>query len=109
MLYFADVPTDTLRIAFLDDGGVPAFDVPQYWQRAAGFDDTLIAHAESKQRVKFAREQVVAAFAPTPNTIAGIKNNMCFFIFSLGGIISNFDFVCKIKNFIVNVIFYLDR
>lgn len=36
--------------------GVPAFDVPQYWQRAAGFVDMFIAQTESRQCVKFARE-----------------------------------------------------
>jgi hypothetical protein len=67
MLYLADVPTETLRMP-LSAGAVPALAVPQYWQRAAGFVDMLIAHAESKQRVKFAREHVVA-----PNDVPGIS------------------------------------
>jgi len=43
--------------------GAPADAVPQYWHRAAGFDDRFIAHAESRQRVRFAREHVVTARA----------------------------------------------
>lgn len=72
MLYFADVPMDTERIAFLDDG-VPADAVPQYWQRADGFDDMFIAHTESKHRVRFAREQAVAPYDTPEN---GTKNSV---------------------------------
>ena len=99
MLYFADAPADTAFITFL--GGVPADDVPQYWHRADGFDDRPIAQTESKHRVKFAREQVVAASAvpqqsansnPTAPRLRGIKEQrailqpkfiLMFFIFSL--------------------------
>lgn len=81
MLYFADVPADTERIAFL--GGVPADDVPQYWHRADGFDDTPMAHAESRQRVKFAREHVVAACADDRQVNSRPKNSIFVFIFSL--------------------------
>jgi hypothetical protein len=42
----------------------------------------LIAHAESKQRVKFAREHVVAAFATLQNNISENIDAM-YFIFSL--------------------------
>jgi len=59
ILYLADAPADTDFITFF--GAAPAADVPQYWHRADGFDDRPIAQTESKQRVKFAREQVVAA------------------------------------------------
>ena len=46
-------------------GGSPAFDVPQYWQRADGFMPTFIAHAESRHRVMFVLEHFdTAAFAP---------------------------------------------
>ena len=71
-LYFADVPTDTLRIVLV---GVPASAVPQYWQRAAGLDDTLIAHTESKHRVKSATLHAACAiFACTaPSAIATEK------------------------------------
>ena len=85
MLYLADVPTDTDRMPVL--GGVPAPDVPQYWHRADGFDDTFIAHTESRQRVKFAREHVGAASAPLNINRIGNKNNVCVFIFSLSGVL----------------------
>ena len=42
----------------------------------------LIAHTESRQRVKFAREHVVAAFADTENSISENIQVRCF-IFSL--------------------------
>ena len=87
ILYFADAPTETLRIVFVL-GGVPASDVPQYWHRAARFDDMFIAHTESRQRVRFALEHVVAALALNDQTSVDNKNNICVFIFSLGGIIS---------------------
>lgn len=83
MLYFADAPTETLRIAFLDDG-LPAVAVPQYWHRAAAFDDWFIAHAESKQRVRLAREHVAAPYAVPPINNIGNIYNMCVLIFSLG-------------------------
>ena len=83
MLYFADVPTDTARMP--PDFGSPALAVPQYWHRAAGLDDMLIAHAESKQRVKFAREQDVAAQEfPEISANAIIKSSICVFISLLG-------------------------
>ena len=86
------MPADTVRIAFL--GGVPAFDVPQYWHRAAGFDDTFIAHTESRQRVKLAREHDTVAAYDVP--VASINSALqqanliikCIFlcfIFSLYG------------------------
>ena len=53
MLYFVFAPAETERIPL---GAVPALAVPQYWQRAAGLLDILIAHAESRQRVKLACE-----------------------------------------------------
>ena len=61
-------------------GGVPALDVPQYWHRAAGFDETFIAHTESKQRVKFICEHVVAANAAHGIINAPImkKQILCF-------------------------------
>lgn len=78
--YFADAPTDTARIAS-PAAGVPADAVPQYWHRADGLDDILIAHAESRQRVKFAREHVVAAFDVSGMAaITDIKNNAFLFI-----------------------------
>lgn len=78
--YFADVPTDTLRMAS-PAAGAPADAVPQYWHRAAGFDDMFIAHAESRQRVKFAREQVVTAFAVRGTAvIIAVKNMFLIFI-----------------------------
>ena len=83
MLYFADAPTETLRISFLDDG-LPAVAVPQYWHRADGFEDILIAHAESRHRVRFAREQAVAPYATVPINNAGKIYNICGFISSLG-------------------------
>ena len=81
MLYLADAPADTDFIAFF--GGVPAVDVPQYWQRADGLDDTPMAHTESKQRVKFAREHVAAAFADDKLVKINPKISSCVFIFSL--------------------------
>ena len=60
--YLADVPTDTLRIP-VSVGGVPADDVPQYWQRAAGLVDMFIAHAESKHLFKYATEHFFAGAA----------------------------------------------
>lgn len=80
MLYLADVPTETLRMP-LSAGAAPALAVPQYWHRAAGFDDMFIAHAESKQRVKFAREHVVAPNdVPGISRIAATKYKVCVFI-----------------------------
>jgi len=84
----------------LSVGAAPALAVPQYWQRAAGFDDMLIAHAESKQRVKLAREHVVA-----PNDVPGIsrtaatKYKVCVFIslFNTESI-SKIVWGCKRKN-----------
>jgi hypothetical protein len=65
-------------------GGVPALSEPQYWQRAAGFDDMFIAHTESKQRVKLAREHCcVAANAPEHTEINNNEDKMRCFIFSL--------------------------
>jgi len=70
-------------------GGVPADVVPQYWQRAAGFEPILIAQAESRHRVKLAREQDVAPYACGTIRIPQIiKNILCFLIFSLGKTIS---------------------
>ncbi len=92
ILYLADAPADTARIALF--GGVPALDVPQYWHRAAGFDDMFIAHAESRQRVKLAREHdAVAAYDdPSPSMNSAlpqanllIKCIFFCFIFSLYG------------------------
>lgn len=81
-LYFADAPADTLRMP--PAGGVPADSVPQYWQRAAGFELTLIAHAESRHRVKFAREQDAAPYAcDVTRKPQIIKSILCFFMFSL--------------------------
>ena len=85
MLYFADAPADIDFMPFFVDGGVPAVDVPQYWHRAAGLDVILIAHAESRQRVKFACEHFDAACACEHSRTADIKVNICFFIFSLVG------------------------
>lgn len=80
MLYLAEEPTDTLRIP-LSVGAAPALAVPQYWHRAAGFDDMFIAHAESKQRVKLAREHVVAPNdVPGISSIAATKYKVCVFI-----------------------------
>jgi hypothetical protein len=56
--------------------GVPAFAVPQYWQRAAGLVDILTAHAESKHRVRFAREH--AAWAKPGATATHIAKNASF-------------------------------
>jgi hypothetical protein len=65
-------------------GGVPALSEPQYWQRAAGFDEIFIAHTESKQRVKLAREHCcVAANAPEHTEINNNEDKMRCFIFSL--------------------------
>lgn len=75
----ADVPTDTLRMPF-DAGIPPANAVPQYWHRAAGFDDTFMAHAESKQRVKFAREHVTASAIPGARPQVSKKSKMCLLI-----------------------------
>ena len=100
MLYFADAPADTDFIAFL--GGVPAPVVPQYWHRADGFDDSPIAHTESRQRVKFAREQTVAAWAVEKNVLNTAKNSVCFFIFSLLNLIlSKIRNECKGKRFLI--------
>ena len=62
---------------------MPAVEVPHYWHRAAGLDDMLIAHAESRQRVKFAREHFEAACACEHSRAADIKISICVFIFSL--------------------------
>ena len=69
---------------FFSDGGRPADDVPQYWHRADGFEDIFIAHAESRHRVRFAREHLAAAFALAHISSADNKNSICVFIFSLG-------------------------
>ena len=101
IVFFDDVPADMLRMF---DAGVPAWAVPQYWQRAAGFDDKFIAHAESKQRVKFMREHVA------PKTISGTtsKDNakiaIFFIILSQGYIISK---KCCIKK--KKIIFVIDK
>lgn len=76
------MPTDTLRISFFDDGA-PAVAVPQYWHRADGFEDMFIAHAESRQRVRFAREHAVAPCATVPMNNTGKIYNICGFISSL--------------------------
>ena len=44
----------------------------------------FIAHAESKQRVKFWREHVVAAWAEMPMNRTGNKSKAFVFIISLG-------------------------
>ena len=67
MLYFADAPAEIDFMA-VDFAGAPADAEPQYWQRAAGFAFMLIAHAESRQRVKFVTEHA-------PNAKFGITNN----------------------------------
>lgn len=69
-------------------GGVPALDVPQYWHRAAGFDDTFIAHAESRHRVKFATEHDAAFAIAGHIDIPSIKSNLVGFISLLCKIIS---------------------
>lgn len=85
MLYFADVPTDMLFIPFLLDGGMPAADVPQYWHRAARLEEMFIAHAESRQRVRFAWEHLDTACAFVHSSVTDNKNISCVFIFSLVG------------------------
>ena len=97
MLYFALVPTDMLCIALLDFGS-PAPVVPQYWQRAAGFDETFIAQTESKQRVKFAREHDVAAMPLCVAKIIGNKNSIVLCIISLMPKYIKFLIVLKVKN-----------
>ncbi len=73
----------------LSAGMPPALAVPQYWHRAAGLLPTLMAQAESKQRVKFAREHVVAASdAIGPSSSVKIKNTVFLFISLLVKIIS---------------------
>jgi len=62
---------------------VPADDVPQYWHRAAGFEDTFIAHAESRQRVRFALEHAVAPYADVPMVPNITVKNINFLFISL--------------------------
>ena len=97
MLYLADVPTETLRIA-LPDGGVPAPAEPQYWHRAAGLDDTFIAQTESRHRVRFAREHVVVAIAAFAVNIDTNKNSARVYIISLDADYIKFCFALKVKN-----------
>jgi len=78
-VFAADVPTDTLRRP-LSWVGSPALAVPQYWHRAAGFMLTLIAHAESRHRVKFAREHVAAPYALAHIIADNVKKAIYFFI-----------------------------
>jgi len=60
---------------------VPALAVPQYWHLAAGFDEMFIAQAESRHRVRFALEQVVAALPIAGNNaVTNAKNNIFVFI-----------------------------
>jgi len=44
----------------------------------------FIAHAESRQRVRFACEHLTAACALAHISRLGIKNSKCVFMFSLG-------------------------
>lgn len=81
-MFFDDAPADIL---FNPDAGVPASGVPQYWQRAAGFDDKLIAHAESKHLVKFMREHGAAHVIEGKASKPAIKNANFLIIFSLWG------------------------
>jgi len=90
------------------DVGSPALDVPQYWHRAAGFDDMLMAHAESKHRVRFAREHDVAApEIPGISAIIANKSMVCVFISLLGVSISKIAGFCKGK--ICEKSFYLTK
>jgi len=82
-------------------GAAPADAVPQYWHRAAGFDDMFIAHAESKHRVKFAREHAAGAAFSAPGTenIIAVKYKICVFIsLCLGFIITKINLYAKGKN-----------
>ena len=105
-MYRADAPKDKLRMPDFF-GGVPALDVPQYWHRAAGFDDTFIAHAESRQRVKFATEQD-AAFATTGHIIMpSVKNSvLCFISLFMGKYIKKRPCI-KVKKIFDFIFFYL--
>ena len=79
-MYLEDWPSDKLRMPPEVVFGVPALDVPQYWQRAAGFDDTFIAHTESKHLVRFICEHVAAMTVPGQVIRENIKNRVFFFI-----------------------------
>ena len=79
------------------DGGSPALAVPQYWHRAAGFDDTFIAQTESKHRVKFICEHVAAAATAGHANTANAKNMMLCFISLLTNSISKKIFTGKQK------------
>jgi len=78
--------------------------VPQYWHRAAGFDDMLIAHTESKQRVRFAREHVAPNDIPGTDNNMNAKNKMFLFISLLNKTISKNAHACKEKK---RLFFYL--
>lgn len=80
-MFLLDAPAVTDFMT--DAAGTPASAVPQYWHRAAGFADKLIAHAESKHFVKFMREHGAAQPIWGSVTRPIIKNASFFIIFSL--------------------------
>lgn len=85
-MFLEDAPAVTDFMT--DAAGIPASAVPQYWHRAAGFADKLIAHAESKHFVKFMREHGAAQPIWGNVTRPIIKKASFFIIFSLWHIIS---------------------
>lgn len=78
-------------------GGVPAFDVPQYWHRAAGLDDMFIAHTESRHRVRLIWEQVADHARPGHTIKHKIKIRIFLFISLFHKSISKNQDVCKVK------------
>ena len=94
-MFFDDAPVD---MDFILLAGVPASAVPQYWHLAAGFEDMLIAHAESRHFVRFIREH--GAAQPNWGRVINpnVKSAIFFIIFSLVGYYIKKSIMIKEKN-----------